>query len=193
MVGHSYGGWLAVSLGSSSPDHYRGVVNLDGIGFAVGAESEQETPPEQLSEEDATNDGDDEWLEAEIARDVEEYVAIGLRVDPGDEILRRGYQQGDDGRWHRLPTMARFVEIDQTLKTLTLLPTYTTSPCRIVTVIAEHRDTPDAEAGAACAPSRQTGGSARGRCRAGQPSLGHFPHIEMPEPTAERFSTWVGG
>jgi pimeloyl-ACP methyl ester carboxylesterase len=194
LVGHSYGGWLAVSMGASRPGHYRGVVNIDGIGF-VDAESGLETPPEELSEEDLVNAGDDEWLETAITRDVDEAASIGLPLDPDDEILRRGYQLGDDGRWHRSPTIARFVEIDQALKTLPLMPAYTASSCRIVTVLAEHRDTPNAEAAEA---SRRRADRARATLVAAGAELdslpsGHFPHIEMPELTAERFSSWVGG
>jgi pimeloyl-ACP methyl ester carboxylesterase len=194
LVGHSYGGWLAVSLGASRPGRYRGVVNIDGIGF-VDAENGLETPPEALSEEDLTNAGDDVWLEAAITRDVDEAASIGLPLDRDDEILRRAYQLGDDGRWHRSPTIARFVEIDQALQALRLMPAYTASSCRIVTVIAEHRDTPNAEAAEV---SRRRADRARAALDAAGAELdslpsGHFPHIEMPELTAERFSSWVGG
>jgi pimeloyl-ACP methyl ester carboxylesterase len=193
LVGHSYGGWLAVSLGASRPGRYRGVVNIDGIGF-VDAETGLETAPEELSEDDLVNDGDDEWLETAITRDVDEAASIGLRLDRDDEILRRGYQLGDDGRWHRSPTIARFVEIDQALKTLPLMPAYTASSCRIVTVLAEHRDTPNTEAAEA---SRRRADRARAALAGAGAELdslpsGHFPHIEMPELTAERFSSWVG-
>ena len=194
LVGHSYGGWLAVALGASRPGRYRCVVNIDGIGF-VDAESGLETPPEELSEEDLVNAGGEEWLEAAITGDVEEAASIGLRLDRDDEILRRGYQLGDDGRWHRSPTIARFVEIDQTLKSLRLMPAYTASSCRIVTVLAEHRDTQSEEA--AEAPRRRADRARAALVAVGAeldslPS-GHFPHIEMPELTAERFSSWVGG
>ena len=91
--------------------------------------------------------------------------------------------------------MARFVEIDQALTTFSLLPAYTASPCRIVTVIAEHLDTPDADA---AETSRRRADRARAALLAAGAELdslpsGHFPHIEMPELTAERFSNWVGG
>lgn len=45
MVGHSYGGMLAVALGASRPSDYRTVVNIDGIGFAVDAQGIRESAP----------------------------------------------------------------------------------------------------------------------------------------------------
>jgi hypothetical protein len=71
---------------------------------------------------------------------------------------------------------------------------YTANSCRTVTVLAEHRYAPNEEAAA----------SARRRTEQVRASLvvagsevdsvpsGHYPHVEVPEVTAERFSGWVG-
>ena len=48
LVGHSYGGMLAVALAAGRPGAYRVVVNIDGIGFALGSEAEPEVQNEQL-------------------------------------------------------------------------------------------------------------------------------------------------
>jgi pimeloyl-ACP methyl ester carboxylesterase len=81
LVGHSYGGMLAVSLGASRPSDYRVVVNVDGLGFALDTEREPESHTEELSGEASVNEGDAEWLEAEVNREVEEAASIGLRLD----------------------------------------------------------------------------------------------------------------
>ena len=94
------------------------------------------------------NEGDDEWLEAEITREVEEAASIGLHLDRDGEMVRRAFQLGDDGRWHSSPTIDRFVEIVHALEALRLMPDYTASSCRTVTVIAEHRYAPNEEAAA---------------------------------------------
>ena len=54
------------------------VVNVDGLGFALDTEREPESHVEELPEESSVNDGDAEWLEAEVSREVEEAAAIGL-------------------------------------------------------------------------------------------------------------------
>jgi pimeloyl-ACP methyl ester carboxylesterase len=194
LVGHSYGGMLAVSLGASRPGDYRVVVNIDGLGFALDTEREPESHPEELPKEASVNEGDAEWLEGEISREVEEAASIGLRLDRDGEMVRRAFQLGDDGRWHSSPTIDRFVEIGHFLEALRLMPAYTASSCRTVTVLAEHRYAPNEEAAA----------SARRRTEQVRASLvvagsevdsvpsGHYPHVEVPDVTAERFGGWVG-
>ena len=194
LVGHSYGGMLAVSLGASRPGDYRVVVNVDGLGFALDTEREPESQTEELQEEASVNEGDAEWLEAEISREVEEAASIGLRLDRDGEMVRRAFQQGDDGRWHSSPTIERFVEIGHFLETLRLMPAYTASSCRTVTVLAEHRYAPNEEAADS---SRRHAEQVRAALVAAGAELdsvpsGHYPHVEVPEVTAERFSGWVG-
>lgn len=196
LVGHSYGGMLAVSLGASRPGDYRGVVNVDGLGFALDAEGEPEpeSQTEELPEESWVNEGDAEWLEAEISREVDEAASIGLRLDHDDEIIRRAFQLGDDGRWHRSPTIDRFVEIGHALDALRLMPAYTASSCRTVTVLADHHYAPNEKAAESL---RRHADLVRAALIAAGAELhsvpsGHYPHVEVPEVTAERFSTWVG-
>jgi pimeloyl-ACP methyl ester carboxylesterase len=194
LVGHSYGGMLAVSLGASRPGDYRVVVNVDGLGFAVDTEREPEAPREELPAEASVNEGDTKWLEAEISREVEEAASIGLHLDRDSEMVRRAFQLGDDGRWHSSPTIDRFVEISHALGALRLMPAYTASSCRTVTVLAEHRYAPNEEAAAS---SRRHAEQVRAALVAAGAELdsvpsGHYPHIEVPEVTAERFGAWVG-
>jgi pimeloyl-ACP methyl ester carboxylesterase len=194
LVGHSYGGMLAVSLGASRPGDYRVVVNVDGLGFALDTEREPESQTEELPEEASVNEGDAEWLEAEISREVEEAASIGLRLDRDGEMVRRAFQLGDDGRWHSSPTIDRFVEIGHVLEALDLMPAYTASSCRTVTVLAEHRYAQNEEAAVS---SRRHADRVRAALVAMGAELdsvpsGHYPHVEIPEVTAERFSAWVG-
>jgi pimeloyl-ACP methyl ester carboxylesterase len=194
LVGHSYGGMLAVSLGASRPGDYRAVVNVDGLGFALDTEMEPGSQTEQLPAEASVNEGDAEWLEAEVSREVEEAASIGLHLDRDGEMVRRAFQLGDDGRWHSSPTIDRFVEIGHFIDTLRLLPAYTASSCRTVTVLAEHRYAPNEDAAASA--RRRTEQVRAAMLAAGSeldtvPS-GHYPHVEVPEVTAERFSGWVG-
>jgi pimeloyl-ACP methyl ester carboxylesterase len=194
LVGHSYGGVLAVSLGASRPGDYRGVVNIDGLGFALDVEREPESQTEELPEAASVNEGDAQWLEAEVSRDVEEAASIGLRLDRDDEIIRRAFQLGDDGHWHRSPTIERFVEIAHVIDALRLLPVYTASSCRTVTVLAEHRYAPNEEAAASARRHAERVRAALVVAGAELDSVpsGHYPHVEVPEVTAERFRGWVG-
>lgn len=194
LVGHSYGGMLAVSLGASRPGDYRAVVNIDGLGFALAPEREPGSHTEELPKQASVNEGDAEWLEAEISREVEEAASIGLRLDRDSEMVRRAFQLGDDGRWHSSPTIDRFIEIGHALEALRLMPAYTASSCRTVTVVAEHRYAANEEAAES---SRRHAEQVRAALVAAGSELdsvpsGHYPHVEVPELTAERFGGWVG-
>ncbi len=186
---------LAVSLGASRPGRYRGVVNVDGLRFALDTEiGAGLAHSEELPEEALVDEGDAEWLEAEVNREVEDAASIGLRLERDGEMVRRAFQLGDDGRWHRSPTISRFVEIAHALDALDLMPAYTASSCRIVTVLAEHRYAPNEEAADSArrhADQVRTALVAAGAELDSVPS-GHYPHVEVPELTAERFSAWVG-
>jgi pimeloyl-ACP methyl ester carboxylesterase len=194
LVGHSYGGMLAVSLGTSRPGDYRVVVNVDGLGFALDTEREPVSQTEELPEEASVNEGDADWLEAEISREVAEAASIGLLLDRDGEMVRRAFQLGEDGRWHSSPTIDRFVEIVHVLDALDLMPAYTASSCPTVTVLAEHRYAPNEEAADS---SRRHADRVRAALVAMGAELdsvpsGHYPHVEIPEVTAERFSAWIG-
>jgi pimeloyl-ACP methyl ester carboxylesterase len=194
LVGHSYGGMLAVSLGASRPGDYRAVVNIDGLGFALDTEREPESRTEELPEGASVNEGDAEWLEAEVSREVEEAASIGLRLDRDDEMVRRAFQLGGDGRWHSSPTIDRFVEIGHALEALDLMPAYTATSCRTVTVLAEHHYAPNEEAAASARRHAEQVRAALVGAGAEVDSVpsGHYPHVEVPEVTAGRFGEWVG-
>jgi hypothetical protein len=71
---------------------------------------------------------------------------------------------------------------------------YTASSCRTVTVIAEHRHAPNEEE---AARSRRHVEQVRAALVAAEAEMdsissGHYPHVEVPQLTAERFSRWVG-
>jgi pimeloyl-ACP methyl ester carboxylesterase len=194
LVGHSYGGMLAVSLGARRPGDYRVVVNIDGLGFALDTDAGPESHAEELPQQASVNEGDAAWLEAEISREVEEAASIGLHLDRDGEMVRRAFQLGDDGRWHSSPTVDRFVETVRALEALRLMPAYIASSGRTITVIAERRSASTEEAAAS---SRRHVGRVRAALVAAGAELdsipsGHYPHVEVPEVTAERFRGWVG-
>jgi pimeloyl-ACP methyl ester carboxylesterase len=194
LVGHSYGGMIAVALGAGLPDAYRTVVNIDGLGFALDAGAGPEPPAEELPGEPSVNAGDAAWLAAEISREVEEAAAIGLRLDRDGEMVRRAFQLGDDGRWHSSPSIDRFVEIVRSLEALRLLPAYAATSCRTITVIAEHRyaaSSDDAAAALRRVDHLRAALIAAGTDVESMPS-GHYPHVEVPDVVADRFRDWVG-
>jgi pimeloyl-ACP methyl ester carboxylesterase len=194
VVGHSYGGMLAVALGAIRPTDYRTVVNVDGIGFVVDDADEQPSPPDDLPEEALVSSGDDEWLEREIGRDLDETSAMGLGLDGDDEILRRAYQRGDDGLWRRSPSAQQFVGINKALDGLRLLPFYTASACRTLTVVAERRDAPTEEMAASRRRHAEKVRALLNDIGAELDTVptGHYPHVEAPAMTADRLSSWVG-
>lgn len=201
VVGHSYGGMLAVALGARVPDGYRTAVNIDGLGFAVGTEG---TPPPAHPAAEPTvaephglppSSGDDAWLEDEVRREVAEAAAIGLHLDPDGEMVRRAFPRGADGRWHASPSLARFLEIAGALAELPLAHDYATTTCRTVTLIADHRSSPDeheaAEARLHVARARELlAGTAT---EVETIASGHYPHVEMPEEMARRLLPWIDG
>ena len=194
LVGHSYGGMLAVSLGARRPGDYRVVVNIDGLGFALDSDEEPESQTERLPEKASVHEGDAAWLETEISREVEEAASIGLRLDRDGEMVRRAFQLGDDGRWHSSPTIERFDETVRALEALHLVPAYAASSCRTITVIADHRYAVDEEAAVS---ARRHVEQVRAALVAAGTELdsvpsGHYPHVEVPEVIAERFLGWVG-
>ena len=195
LVGHSYGGMLAVALAAGRPGAYRVVVNIDGIGFALGSKAEPEVQNEQLPVWSGVTAGDANWLEAEIEREVGEAAEVGLRLDPDGEMVRRAFQLGSDGLWHSSPTTDRFVEIIRALEALRLMPFYAATSCRTVTVVAEH---PHAANDEAAAGLRQHAGRVQAALRAAGYELdsvasGHYAHVEVPDVVADRFERWIGG
>ena len=196
LVGHSYGGMLAVALGASCPGDYRGVVNIDGVGFALETEGEAkgETQTRRLPVATSVSHGNEEWLEPEIHREVKEAAAVGLHLDPDGEMVRRAFQLGEDRRWHSSPSIDRFVEIVHALEAMPLMPAYAARSCRTVTVIAELDN----------AANEAVVANIRGHVQRVRAALlaagleldtvssGHYPHVEVPEVVAVRFRGWIG-
>jgi pimeloyl-ACP methyl ester carboxylesterase len=194
LVGHSYGGMLAVSLGARRPGDYRVVVNIDGLGFALDTDAGPESHAEELPQQASVNEGDAAWLEAEISREVAEAAAIGLPLDRDGEMVRRAFQLADDGRWHSSPSIGRFLEIVRTFEALRLLPAYAATSCRTITVIAEQRYAANADdaAGARRRVDQVRAALIAAGTDVESMSSGHYPHVEAPEIVAERFRDWVG-
>jgi pimeloyl-ACP methyl ester carboxylesterase len=194
LVGHSYGGMVAVALGARRPGAYRAVVNLDGLGFALGADDVPEPAPGGPPGTPSVNEGDAEWLEAEITREVEEAASIGLHLDRDGEMVRRAFQLGDDGRWHSSPTIDRFDEIVRALEGLRLMADYAATSCRTVTVIAEQRfaANEDEEARARRHVEEVRAALLLAGTEVASIPSGHYAHVEVPDVTAERFPDWVG-
>jgi pimeloyl-ACP methyl ester carboxylesterase len=195
VVGHSYGGMLAVVLGERRPIDYRSIVNIDVLGFGMSDQSDSQVAADELSEADLVTEGDSEWLAIQLKGDVEEAESMGLHLDGADEALRRCYPLGGDGLWHRSPTIQRFVEIDEAIAAMDLLPAYARTACPTVTVVAERRDAPtDAIADVHRKHTENLVAALRDT-----PAVldvvptGHYPHLEAPEETAARFGTWVEG
>ena len=193
VVGHSYGGMLAIALGTAQPGNYRTLVNVDGVGFAIGTSAGPEKLPEPLPDGDSVNQGDAEWLEAEIRREVSEAAAVGLHLDPDGEMVRRSFQLRDDGLWHSSPTLSRFVEIVRALEARPLIPAYAASSCPTVTVIAEHRYAPSEEEAASTRlhVERVRAALVAAGSKLDTVPSGHYPHVEVPEVVADRFASWV--
>jgi pimeloyl-ACP methyl ester carboxylesterase len=144
IVGHSYGGMLAVGLAARGTRPYRVAVNIDGLGFA-----HPRTPPAMWTPaepEGWEDDGDLEWMEAEFLAEQQQLVAVGVAVrDLPAEIIRRGFLTSADGQWHRVPTAAYFLAVEETLRDLDLLSSYRRATCPTITVIATQRAAPTPE------------------------------------------------
>lgn len=195
VVGHSYGGMLAVFLAATRPDSCRAVVNVDGLPVVPGFEREPDPYADQAPAGPSVAEGDDAWLEGEITREVEEAAAVGLHLDRDGEMVRRAFQRRADGRWHSSPSIDRFIDVVRSLDSLQLLPACAATSCRTVTVIAEQRHAADDVA--AAAERRRLDAVRTALVAAGSevdtlPS-GHYPHVEMPELVAERLPGWIDG
>lgn len=105
VVGHSYGGMLAVAAAAERPDDYRVAVNVDGVGFPHSA-----TPQELLNtwdREEGLEDpglGDEAWLSEQIGRDEAMIISLGVSPLDATEPARRSYRRRTvaDRAAHRL-------------------------------------------------------------------------------------------
>jgi pimeloyl-ACP methyl ester carboxylesterase len=141
VVGHSYGGMLAVGLAAARPGCYRQVINVDGLGF-----HHPDTPPELWSVMEPADQpewpdvGDREWMEAQVLAEQQELAAIGVATEglPA-EIIRRGFAESADHRWHQSPSAAHFLALGGSLRQVNLLESYARSTCPSLTIISTRR------------------------------------------------------
>jgi pimeloyl-ACP methyl ester carboxylesterase len=144
IVGHSYGGMLAVGLAARGTRPYRVAVNIDGLGFAhPRTPPAMWTPAEPEGWEDV---GDLEWMEAEVLAEQQVLASVGVAArDLPAEIIRRGFLTSGDGQWHRVPTAAYFLAVQGAFRDLDLLQSYRRATCPTITVIATQRAAPTPE------------------------------------------------
>jgi pimeloyl-ACP methyl ester carboxylesterase len=143
VVGHSYGGMVAVAAGAARPDQHPVVVNVDGVGFHHAG-----TPPElreawrRDDQEEAPGSGDDDWLGAQIRSDQRELAGQGI-TGVSDELLRRSFRRNGDGLWSAVPPSAYAQQMLAGLRKVDVLARYAGTRCRTVTVLARRDgDTP---------------------------------------------------
>jgi pimeloyl-ACP methyl ester carboxylesterase len=198
VVGHSYGGMLAVVIGARGG--YRTAVNVDGIGFRVPGSPLDDARRDTGGGDPPPQSGDDAWREAELATDAEEVASMGLELSPGSELFQRGIQLGADGLWHRAPTLDRFLELVRDAGRQELLPTYAATRCRTVTIVAERRDGPTEEHIAASRRHAQMVRAALAELPEKSPArqveivaTGHYPHLEAPAELATALDSLLGG
>lgn len=152
VVGHSYGGMLAVALAADRPGGYRVAVNIDGTGFL-----HRDTPAALRTVWEADEDpwpdvGDAQWMAAELVADEQELAAAGVpAADLPDEFLRRGFAGAPDGTWSRRPPAAHYLAVARGLRDLDLLASYARATCPTVTGLAVRRDGPTPELAVATA------------------------------------------
>jgi len=140
LVGHSYGGMLAVAAAAEQPDDYRVAVNVDGVGFPHAATPQGllDTWDQEEGPEDS-GPGDDGWLAEQVGRDEAMVTSFGVSAGDAAELVRRSYRRTADGRWQVVPPAGYYHELLQALRGLDLLATYARSRCRTLTVVATQR------------------------------------------------------
>jgi pimeloyl-ACP methyl ester carboxylesterase len=150
VVGHSYGGMLAVALAADRPGSYRVAVNVDGTGFAHPGTPAALRAVWEADEDPWPDVGDEDWMETELASDQQELAAAGVpTASVPDGLLRRGFTLGPDGRWSRRPPAAHYLAVARGLRDLDLLARYARATCPTVTGLAMRRDPPTPELAAA--------------------------------------------
>lgn len=140
LVGHSYGGMLAVAAAAEQPDDYRVAVNVDGVGFPHAATPQRllDTWDQEEGPEDS-GPGNDGWLAEQVGRDEAMVTSFGVSAGDAAEPVRRSYRQTADGRWQVVPPAGYYHELLQALRGLDLLATYARCRCRTLTVVATQR------------------------------------------------------
>ena len=188
VVGHSYGGMLAVALAADPSGRCRVAVNIDGVGFAHPL-----TPPELIKawatdEEPWPDVGDQDWMQAESDADRDELAAAGVAADlVPPELIRRGFGPTADGRWRRAPAASYYLAVARAISEVDLLRCYARATCPTVTVLATRRDDPDPELAAAAhghVEGLRTELLAIPSARVESLAGGHYGFLEQPERAA---------
>ena len=140
VVGHSYGGMLAVALGAAGPDDYRLAVNLDGVGFGHPG------TPEELRSfwrgqvlEQWVDSGDRAWRDEAVATELRELADAGATGRLPTQVVTRAFSRGADGRWNQAPPATHQETLLRAVRELGLLERYAASRCPTVTVLASRR------------------------------------------------------
>ena len=189
VVGHSYGGMLAVR--SAPGGGYQAAVNVDGIGFRVPG-----SPMEDLAQDDestrrlrrraATQSGDADVDGAELAARRPRQPGWVCSWHLTRSCSGGGSSSGRTGRGTgRRPWTASASCTGRSAREL--LPTYAATRCRTVTVLADRRDGPSPERVAASERHAELVREALTRLPPTSPArhlatvaTGHYPQFEAP-------------
>jgi pimeloyl-ACP methyl ester carboxylesterase len=147
LIGHSYGGLLAVLYASTHPDCPQ-VINLDGLaGGRARPDHYLGRSPDSVATfwgrymdglrtmvpaEDA---GDDAWLQREFtnARTADQ------KVDPDllESVLERTFQSEGEGMWERRPPGRTLLSIIEQLGHVDMFDAYRSARCPVTLVLAQ--------------------------------------------------------
>ena len=127
-------------------------------------------------------------MDAEVLVEQQVLASVGVAArDLPPEIIGRMFLTSADGQWHRAPTAAYFLAVQDTLRDLDLLQSYRRATCPTITVVASQRAAPTPElqnltAGhiANITADLRTVPSARVIAIEG----GHYPQLEAPHDLA---------
>lgn len=146
LIGHSYGGLLAVLYASTHEDCPQ-VINLDGLagGRARPDHFLGKTPASvaafwddylsQLRTMVPTDDaGDDSWLQDQFAqaRTADQAIARDLL----EALLERTFRRTEDGRWERQPAGRSLLRMIEELGHVDMFEAYRSARCPVTLVLA---------------------------------------------------------
>ena len=200
VVGHSYGGMLAVALGAAGPDDYRLAVNLDGVGFGhPGTPEEVWSFWRDQAQERWLDSGDRAWRDEAVATELRELAEAGAPGQLPPEMVMRGFSRAADGRWHQAPPATHQRTLLRTVREVDLLERYAASRCPTVTVLASRRPAPTPELARAMAQHVDGIRAALAALPAESPAgrvldvgSGHLVPLEVPEVAARLLAEALG-